>query len=426
MPDDAALMAPPERPGHEYVVDMLRTLWPAPAVVRRSGRGSVPSGDEVAQFVALPSPSRPKALVPRSPRAASATALRALTAGTGRASRVRSASLGRLAAAGLVRALPPGFVISAPPGEAVDDIGTYLTRELGRPLALSLKIGPVRAVQKPVLHLISPEGMTVGFAKIGTTEFTAALVRTEAAALRLLGATPWTHLQVPEVHHHARWRGHEVLVQQPLEGRPWAGERHELQAAMVELARSQGVATRALGDSRWWVGILARLERLPGGPAAEALRDAAERVAASRGDETLGFGSWHTDWAPWNLAMAGSRVLVWDWEQFEQDVPLGLDAVHFEIQQLVVIRAVEPREAYARTVRTAPGLLAAFGVPVEQAALTVALYLLESASRYVHDGESGTRLSRVELWLRDTLTDVVAAVERERRRVEVERAGGHG
>ena len=419
-------MAPPERPGHEFVSDMLSTLWPEPATVRRGRSGASPSGRRVAQFVALPSSTRPKALVPRAPRAAAATALRQLTEGPGRGAQLRSAGLGLAAAVGLMRVIPPGFVISVPHGVVVDDIGSYLARELAQPVALSLKIGPVRAVQKPVLHLISPAGETVGFAKIGTTPFTTTLVQTEAAALRLLGRAPWQHLRVPDVMHHGQWNGHEVLVQQPLRGRPWAGERPDLQAAMVELARSQGVAGRPLLASPWWNDVSSRIDRLSSTPVSHALREATAFVTSSRGDEEVAFGSWHTDWAPWNIAMEAGRALVWDWEQFQTDVPLGLDAIHFEIQRLVVGLAVAPRDAYAQVIRTAPGLLAAFGVPSEQSVLTVALYLLESVSRYVHDGESGTRLSRVDLWLRETLTDVASALERERRDVSVGRAGGHG
>lgn len=424
-PDDATLMAPPERPGHEYVFEMLSALWPEPATVRRVRAGARPPGQRVAQFVALPSPARPKALVPRSPRAATATAMKQLAGGSGRRAQLLSAGMGLLAAAGLMRVFPGGFVISVPPDAVRNDIGCYLALELAQPVTVSLKIGPVRAVQKPVLHLISPDGETVGFAKIGTTPFTASLVQTEAAALLLLGRATWQHLRVPEVLHHGQWNGHEVLVQQPLRGRPWAGERPDLQAAMVEVARSQGVTSRPLRASPWWTDVRSRIDRLPSSPVVHALREATAFVTTSRGGEELIFGSWHTDWAPWNIAMEDSRVLAWDWEQFQTDVPLGLDAIHFEIQRHVVGLAVAPRDAYAQVSRAAPGLLAAFGVPAEQSVLTVALYLLESASRYVRDGESGTRLSRVDLWLRQTLTDVTSALERERREVSVGRAGGH-
>lgn len=49
--------------------------------------------------------------------------------------------------------------------------------------------------------------------------------------------------------------------------------------------------------------------------------------------QTLTFGSWHGDFTPWNMASVrrDGKISVWDWEQFQTGVPLGMDEIHFRV-----------------------------------------------------------------------------------------------
>jgi hypothetical protein len=44
------------------------------------------------------------------------------------------------------------------------------------------------------------------------------------------------------------------------------------------------------------------------------------------------FGAWHGDFGPWNAAWGTDALEVWDWERFDPDVPVGLDAAHWRTQ----------------------------------------------------------------------------------------------
>jgi hypothetical protein len=100
------------------------------------------------------------------------------------------------------------------------------------------------------------------------------------------------------------------------------------------------------------------------------------------------------------MAMLADRILVWDWERFTADVPVGFDAVHHALQ-VRLERGAKARDAVDETVARAPELLAPFGVPVDAAGVTALLYLVDLAARYLADrqAEAGARLGVLGSWL---------------------------
>jgi hypothetical protein len=124
----------------------------------------------------------------------------------------------------------------------------------------------------------------------------------------------------------------------------------------------------------------------------------------------LTFGAWHGDWSPWNMATTVDAMLVWDWERFTGGVPVGFDAIHYDLQRLLD-RRVEPGPAVDTTLARAERLLAPFGVGPDAAGVTALLYLVDLAARYLEDGqaEAGARLGVLGTWLLPVLTAKVAA-----------------
>ena len=98
----------------------------------------------------------------------------------------------------------------APPG--TETIESFLREALGRDLLISAYLGPARANRKPVLQLLSSRGQPAGFAKIGTSPLTRALVQAERDALTRLGQAGLTDVTVPRVLHYGEWREMNVLV----------------------------------------------------------------------------------------------------------------------------------------------------------------------------------------------------------------------
>ena len=395
------------QPGRTYLYDMLRTLWPEPHVVEPLKRWSRHQAG-TPEFVIVPHERRPMLVLPRAPRRATAAALRnyKTSASARTAFKLRTLALGLRF--GLGQTLPDQLRISLPrttangaePGR--EGIDAYLGAALGFPVVVALYIGPARAVQKPVLQLLNLDGETVGFAKIGVTDFTRALVRSEGEALALLGSADLRRIEVPRVLHRGQWGAQEVLVQAAMAPGGASLPPEALGAGMAELARVSGTTSGALAESGYLAGLSGRVAALAPDEHTALLSRTLDNLHSTAGRTVVELGSWHGDWAPWNMTVADGRALVWDWEQFESGVPLGFDAIHFHIQRLVVSGALPPAEAFADAQKHAATLLAPFGVAPADAPLLVLLYACELATRYLRDGEvelGGTKLSRLSTWL---------------------------
>jgi hypothetical protein len=395
-----------------YMWETMNVLWPEPARVERRGRTAGPQPGrsdrdrEQTEYLVLPSEARAVLLLPRRPRRAAAAALRNYKASASGHRRFLLRSMALAARFGLADALPHRITVESASNGPDADVVSYFRKVLDRDVVVSVRIGPPRANRKPVLELLSPRGEALGFAKVGITGLTRELVRAEAAALDVLGAAALGRLEVPRLMHHGQWRDHEVLVQAPLSGSGRAGSQAELAAAMAEVAAVQGVVTLQVSRSAYWRGLRSRLEACPPSDAAGALLRVIQDLEATANTTRLAFGCWHGDWTPWNMAFSGRRVLVWDWERFEGGVPVGFDAVHYQVQKAVTGNGTQARAAAEMALLTAPMTLGPLGVRPGVAVVVAALYLIEIATRYLHDeaAEAGAYLGDVGNWLLPTLS----------------------
>ncbi len=367
----------------EWLRELVPLLWPAPATVTL-GRAR-PAGVR-RSYLILPSLAHPRLLVPRRTRRAAGGAVR----GYGEQSSAAHRAAVRLAAAALTAGagdpLLRDRLAVAGPQTGADTIEDHVSREVGRPVLVSLHLGPARANRKPVLQLLDADGGTVGFAKVATTELTGRLVAAETETLRTLARAGLTHLTPPRVLSGGSWRGREILVQSPLPVRqPRRPSAARLAAATAEVAAVGGITTQPL-DGPYLAGLRERVAALPAGPTRDGLAAALDALRPT-GTE-LRIGSWHGDWTPWNTAVVADTVLAWDWERFAGGVPVGFDALHYDLQPRALGQVDAAGAAAADSVRRAPGLLAPLGGPAESAPVVAVLYLVEILTRYVGDGQA--------------------------------------
>jgi len=380
-----------------YVREVLDLLYPA-------GDGAS-TGTE---YLMVPDNRRPRLLVPAHDRRLAAAAVARYAEPQTRLARFKRNAVVAALRTGASVALLRDRIRTA---GGSDNIETYLRQVLGAELHLSVHIGPARANRKPVIQLLTADGETVAFAKLGTNELTRRLVLAEAAALTVLGSCRLDETKVPAVLHTGRWRGYEVLVQAAL---PVWLPRVPLDAqlcarAMREIAVSCGVSTTSLVRSRYWSTLGSRLAAVAEHPDGYQLGRAARRIGTAAGDLVLDFGAWHGDWAPWNMRPVAGRLLVWDWERFTADVPLGFDALHLDLQQRISTRS-DGSAAVRQLLDAAPALLLPFGVTHPAATrLTSLLYLIDLATRYIADrqAEAGARLGVLGSWLLPVLLSTV-------------------
>jgi hypothetical protein len=406
-----------------YLSEVLEILYPGANV--GDAQALPDTHVSVADYLVIPDAHKPRLLVPANNRQLAAAAVARYAESTSRSARLKRLAVIAALRTGASRALLRDTVhLSAPAQRSVDSIDAYLAKVLGGDLSMSIHIGPARANRKPVLQLLAPGGETVGFGKLGVGPLTRELVRAETAALMTLSQAGLTQLAVPRVLHAGQWRDHEVLIQSALpiwESRT-ALTTKRLVEAMLEVARCQGVHTAALAGDSYWKTLRARLDELSQRPAGDARDDgsaatdeirtlalAADELVAGAGHVELAYGSWHGDWTPWNMASTANALLVWDWERFTSGCPIGFDALHFDLQRLLV-RGVDPGPAVDTMTSRAHRLLAPFDVEPDAARVTSLLYLVDLATRYLEDrqAEAGARLGVLGQWLLPVLTRKVA------------------
>ncbi|MPZ27108.1 MAG: hypothetical protein GEV12_12030 [Micromonosporaceae bacterium] len=369
-----------------YLRDLLGTLYPAGA------------GD--TEYLVLPTARRPRLLVPAGPRtgrAAAAAVRHATEPRSGRARAVR-----QLAAVALRTGAARLPLLDRVRVQTAGSLESYLRELFGSPIALAIHVGPARANRKPVLQLLDPTGALVGFAKLGTTSLTSRLVRAETAALTALSPLRLRQVTVPRVWHAGQWGEHRLLVQSALPvWRPRAALAPErLALAMREVAECRGTGTGPLATSSYWQRLQERVTAVTDQPEGRTLAAATATLLSRSGRVELPYGAWHGDWSPWNMATLPGTVLLWDWERFTMDVPVGFDAVHYHLQRQLAA-GPDAAAAVRATLDAAGRLLAPFAVPPAAREITALLYLVDLAARYLTDRQAaaGARLGVLGTWL---------------------------
>jgi hypothetical protein len=377
----------------QYLAEVLELLYPPPCAT--DGR----AGPPIAEYLVVPDARRPRLLVPSGSRRVATAAVRRYAEPQSRAAKLKRDAVAALRTGASRVLLRDRIRVTGPAEESIDG---YLRAELGRELAVSIHIGPARANRKPVLQLIAPDGETFGFGKLGIGPLTQRLVRAETTTLTTLADCRLTKLTVPQVLHAGQWRDRPVLVQSALP--VWLPRApltpRRLAAAMRDVAGCRGYASGPLVGSAYWAELRGRLAAVDGRPEGVALAAAAELLARHIGETSLRYGAWHGDWSPWNMANLADELLVWDWERFAQGVPVGFDALHYELQRRIQT-SDDATGAVEVTMRRAGELLAPFGVIGAGTELTALLYLIDLAVRYLTDrqAEAGARLGVLGTWL---------------------------
>lgn len=379
----------------DAVAGLLELIYPGSRAVVRSGDRPLPAQrGEWRAFRVLPSRARPRLLVPSDLRRAAGAALQRVSAIDQRRDVAARRVIGLLAGSPLApRLLRTSAHVGPVDARSVE---AYLADVVGGPVRLSVQVGAERANAKPVLGVYRVEGeLEVGFSKVGSTALAGRLVARESATLQRLRTARLRTLDVPPVLHGGRWRDCEVMLLGSVRGSRGAGGALPY-AAMREIAAVDGVVEMPLHDSGWVASVRERLSSA-GRVHARSLRATLDALVDREGQLRLPHGTWHGDWGPWNMAWAGARPVVWDWERCARGVPVGMDAAHFvghpplrRIGEMplaldALTRLAEPAVANVLT----PWVLASERAAAARA--VVDAYVLEVACRFAVDAaEVGT------------------------------------
>jgi hypothetical protein len=380
------------QPGTPCITDtcLAEALWPGARIAAGRSSGGI-------DYLAGPSVADPRFLLPADRRRADAV-LREFRNGGNAAARRRSAAV--RAAVAVTGGWPALHALSVEPEPGVPTIEDWTSTVLGRSTSIGIQLGPRRANRKPILQVLGDDGRPIAVGKVGTTPLTRHLVEAEADALELLDQVQLPGVWVPAPLHRGAFGPSAVVMMShlPLRDARATVDEERRTAAMVTVARSHGTRTTLPADS----GIVGRLHAAAVTITEPDIRAACLRcldLVAGR-PEPWELGCWHGDWTNWNMAALGDEVLLWDWERFDTDVPVGWDALHYALRG--AIESQGPVLDVARTlVLGADRTLAPFGVTPRMAPYVAATYLVALTVRYTLDGQraAGGRSAKVEEWV---------------------------
>lgn len=386
-------------------------MWPSapvamvrrrPSLRRTASRTERPTADEM---LFVPSAARPWLLLPAGHPLAAASAVCRFSHANGVRDRTLRLVLAAAAAIGAADRLLPDRLRLGPAADGGPRIDQHLADVLGHPVVLSIGVGTLRANRKPILQVLTPAGRTVAFVKVGDSPMARDLLAAESAALRRLDAPAMPSLHVPEVLHHDRWQDLDLLVISalPTPVRRGRSARAVPVGAMAELAHTATTTTAALGDGPLWDDLTAVARNLADQVLSRRFGAVLDALLARHGHRVLLHGAWHGDWTVWNMAWDGPTVSLWDWERYEEGMPVGADAIHHVMQRHARLRG-DWDAALAAVDRIAPDLLPRLDT-ANDAAATVDAYLGKLCARYLlaAQGSTGAALQDRAAWLLVTL-----------------------
>ncbi len=343
--------------------------------------GEPPPGHVVAeQYAVLPHPQLARFLVPLASRDVAAASFREYNATRARVSRIVRGSLAAAFSSGLGVPRNSRLVVSVdsrvPRARWYDHLViAQLASRLDLPeLHTFVAVRQVNPNVKPTLQLFDRAAQPVGYAKLGTTEATRNLVRTEAATLASLSGS-LSSVIVPGLVDAGDWGDTAFTVTSPLprDLRRWTRglleTAHTINAIATTGQRSHG----PLATSSYAARLRSDID----------IASASSEVAAALGQwlmrlqadvSPLSFGRMHGDWIPDNLGHSDSRLVAWDWEHSHHDVPLGFDLLHWRFHHALVKHGMA---AAVAAVEAALPELALVNVPAGSHKLTGSLYLLD-------------------------------------------------
>jgi hypothetical protein len=382
-----------------YLTDLAAVLWPCGGLLG-TGDGAVRRmayRNRGNQYLPVPNAHNPRVILPAHNRSAATRGITSFAQGHSLGERLRTLLLTGAFATGVAPLLlRDRLFVGAGPG-----IEHALTTALDRELAIAIHVGPPRANRKPVLLLLTPGGRTIGYAKVAVNDLTTRLVRAETEALRHLGQARLRDVTVPRLLYDGEWNGHPLMVQEalPVGHQTDRPTRYQLLRCVTQIVGMEKVRERQLSESPYLRTLDDRIARLGTRPEAAPLRAALHRLP----DVSLPFGAWHGDLTRWNIASTARRAFVWDWERLTMDAPAGFDALHFDLNECVQA-GVHPgvhRWLDSGTRLLRDPLMATCGLREHAVSTVMALYLIDLATRYLHDrqAESGSGMAAVDDWL---------------------------
>jgi hypothetical protein len=205
---------------------------------------------------------------------------------------------------------------------------------------LAFYLGVPAPHRKVTAQVLTPDGKTLAYAKIATSQLAQAALKTERRALWRLSESAGLQGTVPEVLGSLEWhRGTILLITM---GPPRPGPRR-LSSAHLRFCTQLFQSFRGhqtFVESPMWSSmseIWLHLQRSSPETLPANLGPALERLHDELGPVNMPLSLAHGDFAPWNTRLGERSLFVLDWERASEGMTPLYDAFNFQALQSALL-----------------------------------------------------------------------------------------
>jgi hypothetical protein len=205
---------------------------------------------------------------------------------------------------------------------------------------LAFYLGVPAPHRKVTAQVLTPDGKTLAYAKIATSQLAQAALKTERRALSRLSESAGLQGTVPEVLGSLDWHGGTILL--ITMGPPRPGPRGLSSAHLrfcTQLFQSFRGRETFVESPMWtcmseiWLHLQhSSPETLPAN-----LSPALERLHDELGPVNMPLSLAHGDFAPWNTRLGPRSLFVLDWERASEGMSPLYDAFNFQALQSALL-----------------------------------------------------------------------------------------
>jgi hypothetical protein len=205
---------------------------------------------------------------------------------------------------------------------------------------LAFYMGVPAPHRKVTAQVLTPDGKTLAYAKLATSQLAQAALKTERRALLRLSGSASLQGTVPEVLGSLEWQGGTILLITMGPPRPGPRELSSVHLRFcTQLFRSFEVR-ETFAESPMWTRMseiwLHLRESSPETMPAD-LGPALERLHEELGPVSMPLSLAHGDFTPWNTRLGAQSLFVLDWERASEGMSPLYDAFNFQALQAALL-----------------------------------------------------------------------------------------
>ena len=203
-------------------------------------------------------------------------------------------------------------------------------------VCLAFYLGVPSPHRKVTAQVLTPEGQTLAYAKIATSELAQAALHTERHALERLSQSAGLKGTVPKVLGSVDWQGGTILLISMGPPRPGPRGLSSVHLRFLKEVFEAFSMQQTFVESPMWSSMSetwVRLQQSSPETLPENLGPALQRLQEELGEVSMPLSLAHGDFAPWNTRLGAQTLFVLDWERASEGMSPLYDAFNFQALQ---------------------------------------------------------------------------------------------